>query len=369
MSNALTPALTVTSNARVRRRRELPLAGEVIVSVGDVVAGDTVVARAQREGELRLVRVGEVLGIPGSEVPDSLQVKEGATIAEGQILAEIRGLWGLFRSSVTAPISGVVEFVSTSTGHVGIRAPFEPLNLTAYMAGRVVSVEPTRSVVIEADATFVQGIFGVGGERLGTVHVLDIGADTVVREEHIPSVATGAILVGGHSPTAGAIRKAVAAGAVGFITGSIDDATLCEYLGYDIGIALTGDEDIPMTLIITEGFGVLPMSERVLHTLRNVQGQRAAINGATQVRAGAIRPELLAPMSSGGDVKGSSQNSLHEGARIRVIRVPYFGVTGTVRSLPHELVKIETGAMLRVLYADLDDGRRVMVPRANVELL
>lgn len=369
MSNALTPALTVTSNTRVRRRRELPLAGQVLVQVGDDVHGDTVVARAELEGELRLVRVSDMLGIPSSEVPAALVVQEGMPIKVGEVLAEIRGLWGLFRSTVTAPISGVVELVSTSTGHVGIRAPSEPLNLTAYMAGRVVSVEPTRSVVIEADATFVQGIFGVGGERLGDVHVLDIRPDEVVREEHIPSHVAGAILVGGHSPTIGSIRKAVAAGAVGFVTGSIDDGTLREYLGYDIGIALTGDEDIPMTLIITEGFGELPMSDRVVETLRRVQGRGAAINGATQVRAGAVRPEVIAPMSPDGERKGDSQNVLAVGSRIRIIRVPYFGATGSVQALPHELVRIETGAMLRVLHAKLDDGRNVLVPRANVELL
>ena len=369
MSSALTPALTVTSNARVRRRRDLPIAGEVLVKEGDRVKGDTIVARAQLEGELRIVRVGELLGIPGSEVSAAMLVKEGASISQGEILAEIRGLWGLFRSTVTAPITGVVELVSTSTGHVGIRAPSEPLNLTAYMAGTVVSVEASRSVVIEADATFVQGIFGVGGERLGVVRLLECGPGEVLGEQHIPTHATGAVLVGGHSPTIAAIRKAVAAGAVGLVTGSIDDATLREYLGYDIGIALTGDEEIPMTLIITEGFGSLPMSPLVIDTLRRFSCQGSPINGATQARAVSVRPELLAPMSLDVSQKGDSQNILSIGSRIRVIRVPYFGATGSVQALPHELVKIETGAMLRVLHAKLDDGRTVMVPRANVELL
>ena len=54
---------------------------------------------------------------------------------------------------------------------------------------------------------------------------------------------------------------------------------------------------------------------------------------------------------------------------MRLIRVPYFGAIGTVVELPHEPVQIESGASVRVLRAELADGRKVVVPRANVELI
>jgi hypothetical protein len=37
---------------------------------------------------------------------------------------------------------------------------------------------------------------------------------------------------------------------------------LREYVGFDIGVAITGDEDLPLTLIITEGFGGMSLSDR-----------------------------------------------------------------------------------------------------------
>jgi hypothetical protein len=369
MSKALTPALAVTCRTTIRRRRDLPIAGEVLVREGDVVAGSQVVARAQLDGELRLVRVAELLGIPTSDLPSALRVAEGDKVEEGTLLAELRGLWGLFRSTVLSPMAGTIEFISSATGHVGVRAPSTPLNLSAYIDGRVVSVEPQRSVIIEAESTFVQGIFGVGGERRGKLRVLPVSADTVVNEEHIPDRAEGEVLVGGHSPNSGALAKAAKGGAVGFITGSIDDRALREYVGYDIGVALTGDENVSMTLILTEGFGSLPVSERVLATLRLIDGEIVSINGATQVRAGAQRPEIIGPMGPAAHGHDSGERSLSVGARIRVIRVPYFGAQGVVTDLPHELAPIETGAFVRVLAATLDDGRQVTVPRANVELL
>jgi hypothetical protein len=369
VSSALTPALAVTSRTTVRRRRDLPIAGEVLVREGDVVEGAQVVARALLEGELRLVRVAEVLGIPARDLPSVLKVQVGVEVTEGDVIAEMRGVWGLFRSVVTSPISGTIEFVSHVTGHIGVRAKAKPLNLTAYMTGKVVSVEANRSVVIESESTFVQGIFGVGGERLGTVRMLAIAGDTVVTERDIPDRVDGAILVGGHSPTIGALRKASKGGAVGFVTGSIDDKALREYVGYDIGVALTGDEPVSMTVIITEGFGALPMSDRVIATLSRVDGRVACINGATQVRAGAQRPELISPMSQDLESVEVGAHTLSVGARIRLIRVPFFGETGTISELPHALERIETGAHVRVLRAVLDDGRHVTVPRANVELV
>jgi hypothetical protein len=368
VSKALTPALAVSSRSTIRRRRDLPIAGEVLVKEGDSVAGDQVVARAQLEGELRLVRVAEILGIPATDLATVLRVREGEQVEEGALLAELRGLWGLFRSTVLSPIAGTIEFISNATGHVGVRAPSMPLNLSAYMRGRVVSVEPLRSVLIEAESTFVQGIFGVGGERLGRISMLPLSAETVIAEAHIPERLEGQVLVGGHSPTYGALVKAAKAGAVGFITGSIDDRALTEYVGHDIGVALTGDENVSMTLIITEGFGSLPISERVLQTLGRINGEVVSLNGATQVRAGAQRPEVIGPMCEAVDAHELRERSLSIGARIRVIRVPYFGAMGVVMDLPHELSRIETGAEVRILVAKLDDGRQVAVPRANVEL-
>jgi hypothetical protein len=372
MAHVFAPGLTVSSHHVVRRRRELPIAGEILVKKGDAVSREQIIARAYLEGEVRLIRVAETLCVTPQEVEKTLRVAVGTYVSEGELLAEIRGLWGLFRSTITAPISGIVEFVTESTGHLGIRAAPRKLELSAYLEGLVVEVEGERAVVLESEASFVQGIFGVGGERIGTVQVLDVEPFAVVSESHVPAEAPGAILIGGRSPTLGAVLKARDAGAVGFVTGSIDDHTLREYVGRDIGVAVTGDENISMTLIVTEGFGPLPMGQRVWETLRAMNGARASLNGATQVRAGAVRPEIIsaAHVQFGSSIREEAgATGLQVGSRVRLIRVPFFGQSGTVEDLPHDPQRIETGAWSRVLTARLDDGRIVTVPRANVELL
>jgi hypothetical protein len=307
-------------------------------------------------------------------------VHEGVSVENGDIIAELRGLWGLFRTTVEAPISGRIEFISQATGHVGIRAPSTTISIRAYIDGTVERVEAGRGAVIVTEATLVQGIFGVGGERIGAISMLPISADQRVEQQHIPLDCKDAVLVGGHSPSVSALYAAAERGAVGFITGSIDDANLARYVGYDIGIALTGDEPVPMTLIITEGFGALPMNERVLSILQRAAGASASINGATQVRAGAQRPEIITKVTQSGvlpvgTMAFTAGGGLQVGSRVRIIRVPYFGQQGTVTALPKELTQIETGAIARVARVILEPveaggvTREVVVPRANIELV
>jgi len=118
--------------------------------------------------------------------------------------------------------------------------------------------------------------------------------------------------------------------------GGFDDEDLREFLGYDLGVAITGSEERGITLIVTEGFGQINMAERTFNLLKSKEGQSASINGATQIRAGVIRPEAVIPMP--GDVKSYFRKEevenigIQVGSPVRVIRQPYFGRLGKVRA-------------------------------------
>ena len=138
-------------------------------------------------------------------------------------------------------------------------------------------------------------------------------------------------------------------------------------------MSITGDEDVPLTLIVTEGFGSLSLSPRVYELAKKLDGMAASISGATQVRAGAVRPELFValkqPLSGVAvDARAGQTRTLDVGSRIRVIRVPYFGAFGTVTALPHDPERMPSGSIVRVLKAKLESGEEVIVPRANVEI-
>jgi hypothetical protein len=228
-------------------------------------------------------------------------------------------------------------------------------------------------VVVETKGAFIQGIFGVGGESHGTLCVVASSPDAPLSAEDIGDELSGKILVGGSIVTSSALRRAAEVGVKGVITGGITDRDLVEFVGREIGVAITGHEDLPFPLMITEGFGRMRMAERTFSLLKSLDGMEASMNGATQIRAGVIRPEVIVPMEGIEEdlveMEPAEEGELSIGTMVRIIREPYFGKTGTVVGLPPENRRIETGAMVRVAEVVLEDGTRVVVPRANLEIM
>jgi hypothetical protein len=372
LGSAYTPGLTVSGDITVRRTRRLPIKGEVLVKKGDPVDPDSVVARAMLPGVLQTLKLSEKLGIEAKEVRTMFRLKEGDDIEKGQVVAETKGLFGMFKTTITSDYSGKVESISDVTGNALIREPSIPVDVNAYIKGAIADIIPAEGAIVETRCAMVQGIFGVGGERNGTIRVAVSGPDQVLEASAIQDSDKGKILVGGAGISLEAIRKGAAIGVIGLVAGGVKDSALTEFLGYDIGVAITGQEAINLTVMVTEGFGYLNMAQRTFDLLKSLEGKSASINGATQIRAGVIRPEIIVPLPE--DHQGSHALQqvleLKIGTPIRVIREPYFGELGKVTELPAQLVVVDSGTEVRVLRAKLDkSGEEVTVPRANVEII
>lgn len=370
MGTAYTPGLKVTPWTEIRKTRRLPLKGEVVVRLGDVVEPGDVVARTELPGIMQTVRVAEMLGIEASDAEKAIRVKVGDQVERGQVLAQTKSFFGLLTNEVKSPISGTVEMISSAAGHIGIRYKPTPVEVTAYIRGRIAEIIPEEGVVVETGGALVQGIFGVGGERLGRIKMVAGSPEEIIDEDRISEDLAGMVIICGANITGAALRKASELGVAGAVVGGIIDKDLIEYLGHDIGVAITGQEKVGTTLIVTEGFGILRMAQRTFSLLKSLEGQEASINGATQIRAGVIRPEIIVPSTEAkATAKSVDEQTLEVGTRIRVIREPHFGLLGRVTELPPEPVVIESGARVRILKAYLDTGEQVSVPRANVEII
>ncbi len=373
MGSAYTPGLTVSSDITIRRTRRLPIKGEVLVKEGDQVEYDTVVARAILQGNLQTIKLSEKLGVEPKDAKALFRLNDGDRVEAGQVVAETKGLFGkLFKTEVKSDFTGIVESFSDVTGSAYVREPGIPVDVEAYIKGHVASVIPDEGAIVETRCAMVQGIFGVGGERQGEIRCAVSNIEETIDGKHISAADKGKILIGGSGVTLEAIEKAVEFGVTGLVAGGVRDSDLTKFLGYDIGVAITGQENITLTLLVTEGFGHLQMAQRTFDLLKSLEGQSASINGATQIRAGVIRPEIIVPIASGAAVGAPDKqlSELKEGTPIRVIREPYFGMLGKVTALPAQLVVVDSGTEVRVLRAKLDKtGEEVTVPRANVEII
>ena len=373
MSGAYTPGLTVTARKRHQVRRLLPIAGEVLVNVGDQVEARQVVAHTFMPGDITPLNLAKQLSMPPSDVPECMLKKVGERVEPGEVLARTKGIFGRFRTEYKAQVTGTIESISSVTGQVIIRGAPLPVQVLAYLAGRVVDVVPREGCVIESGVSFIQGIFGIGGEAFGGLRLACEAHDQELTGARITPDMKDCIIVGGARVTHEALERARSVGVSAIVTGGIDDEDLEEFLGYPLGVAITGSERVGLTLVLTEGFGEIAMAERTFTLLASRQGADAAVNGTTQIRAGVMRPEVVIPWGREQAVDarepGTTRGGLEFGAPVRVIRDPYFGLIGTVTDLPSEPQVLPSGSRARVLQVTFSTGDGVIIPRANVELI
>ncbi len=372
MSRSYTPGLKVLSHAIVEKKRLLPLKGKVNIKKGDKVSPETIVASTEIPGNVQMINIANKLNIEPELVPESMLVKIDENISKNQIIAENNGIFGFFKTNIQSPIDGTLSNVSKITGQAILSELPIPINVDAYTSGIAIEIIPEEGVVIKTEASIIQGILGIGGENRGNIKVVVSGPDQPLVEDMITSNLKGKVIVGGSYLSRDVYQRCKQVGVSGIVTGGFNYHDLSQILGYSLGVAITGSEQIGPSLIITEGFGKVPMALRTFDLLQSNEDRFAAINGATQIRAGVIRPEILIPIENNTNSYKANNNTetiISSGSIVRVIRDPYFGLVGKVKSLPAELQKMESETMVRVAEIDFENGQNAVIPRANLEMI
>lgn len=373
MAHAYTPGLRVTRFTEILRERRLPLKGRVVVKAGEAVTADAVVARTELPGNVQTVNVANLLNVLPEDVERCMLKPVGSAVERGELIAMTSSFFGLFKARCKAPVAGTIETVSNVTGQAILREAPIPVEVHAYVDGVVAEVQEGEGVTMRTEGTFVQGIFGIGPETWGELKVAVSGPDEVLELRHITPELAGKVVVGGSQVSCEVLEAAVKAGVKALVVGGFNDQDLRRFLGYDLGVAITGSEEKGITLVVTEGFGRMRMAGRTFELLKESEGRRASVSGATQIRAGVIRPEVIIPLAgrpdSGGAAEERRGGGMSEGSPVRIIREPNFGRLGKVAGLPPELQPLETEAKVRVLTVEFPEGDRVTLPRANVEMI
>ena len=372
MARSYTPGLKILSRTKLINRRLLPMKGSVHYKIGDLVNSDDVVASTNIPGNVQMLNVANQLNIEPENVPECMLVKLDEEITKGQVIAQSKGIFGLFKSQLKAPIDGTLANVSEITGQAILSEPPIPIEVDAYTSGKIIEVIEDEGVTIESEGVMVQGILGVGGENRGELVVVTSSPNEELTHTMIEAAHKGKIIIGGSFLNLQTFEKAKQVGVAGIVSGGFDYTALSSILGFSLGVAITGSEEIGPSLIILEGFGEISMATRTYELLKSNEGKFGSINGSTQIRAGVIRPEILIPLDNlDGLVKEFDESDLaiSQGSLIRVIRAPYFGKVGVVKSLPHELAKMESETLVRVANIEFEDGSIETIPRANLEMI
>ena len=372
MAHSYTPGLKVLKSTKILKERRLPLKGSVESKVGERVKPNDIVAKTDLPGNVQMINVANQLNIDASDINQCMIKTTGESIHKNDLIAETKGIFGFFKSSVLSPVDGTIETISDVTGQVVLRESPIPVEVDAYIEGKVSEVISEEGVVIKANGVFIQGIFGIGGESRGEIKTIVDNRESEITKDMITVEEKGKIIIGGSFISIDAYKKAIECEVGGIVVGGFNYYDLEEILGYTLGGAITGSEDLHTSLIVTEGYGKIQMGQQTFDLLNSHNGKLASINGATQIRAGVIRPEIIIPLDSSDASTESNESNKSDGMTIdslvRVIRSPNFGKIGVVKELPPELRKMESETMVRVAIVHID-GNRFEIPRSNLEVV
>ncbi|HLJ35456.1 MAG TPA: hypothetical protein VKU38_17510, partial [Ktedonobacteraceae bacterium] len=209
--------------------------------------------------------------------------------------------------------------------------------LPAGLRGRVLSITPRGGVVIESQATVLQGAIGAGNQVAGVLTMWRASFAGTTGKLAIPP---GALLVVPGPINFALLRQASISGVVGLIASSVALRDLEGFLQTDV-IHLVSSADFEaaqstlpnLSLLFTEGSGNIAMPARTFNLLGHYQGSIALLSGATSVRQ-KVLPELVISVPPREAEHywhpQKPDTTLKVGVRVRICSGDYVGMMGEV---------------------------------------
>lgn len=245
--------------------------------------------------------------------------------------------------------------------------------IPAGLRGRVVEITPRGGLVIESRVARLRGVLGIGGQTAG---ILTMWSQTTITQEP-PAIPSGAILVVPGPVDLALLRRALASGVVGIVTGSIPLPDLEGFYNIDI-IDLLNSPRIeavqsllpPLTVLLTVGPGRFSMHARTIELLSSRRGTIALLSGTT-LPSKHRAPELLISLSPE-EVLDDQQPvqpdlAIVPGAQVRVSSGDHEGAVGIIDYLFSYEQTFTSGVRARAVRLRLEDSSTLVVPLALIE--
>ena len=230
MSRSYTPGLKILARTKIIKKRQLPMKGNVHMKIGDVVKSDEIVASTELPGNVQMLNVANKLNIEPENVPECMLVELDESISKGQIIAESKGIFGMFKSQLKSPIDGTLANVSEITGQAILSEPPIPVEVDAYTSGTITEVQDEEGVTIETEGVLAQGILGIGGENRGILKVVTSSPNDELTADMIDESHKGMIILGGAFMNMDTFKHAKEMGVVGIVSGGFDYTDLSKIL-------------------------------------------------------------------------------------------------------------------------------------------
>ncbi|MFN2196984.1 MAG: hypothetical protein ACK2UW_12755 [Anaerolineales bacterium] len=337
----------------VYRQRLLPASGAVVVRQGQKVAPNDTIATANIAAEHVLLDVARALRIAPKKADQYIDRTAGEHVAEGDLIAS--GSGGLVRRSMRAPCDGRIVYIRN--GQILLQRAESPFELKAGYAGVISDVIPDRGANVEMFGALIQCVWGNGLVEFGAMQNTAEAPNTVLKLEHVDVSLRGGILVGGHLEDVETLNALAEIPIRGLILGSM------------LSSLLPVARKVPFPIVLTDGFGRLPMNKPAFRLLSTNSGREVSINAELFDIMRGTRPELVIPLPiSGKPGSVPLPRDLAPNQRVRYVRAPYASRVGSILSLLPDLVTFPSGIRTQAAEVRLDSGEQILAPLANLEV-
>jgi uncharacterized protein (TIGR01319 family) len=234
------------------------------------------------DGKPHRIDIAGPLRIRPRAIKGYLKKRKGDFVERGEAVAQDVGK-GVF---VRSPSAGLVKKVNTKKGTITVQYDVDPVPVSSIVNGTVTRVVEGYSAWVAYSGETLSGAIGFGPQCFGEAVLMDDG--------DLPQDAgDGSILLTDQPVDMDLLKAASAAGVSGLVAPSMHCMDWVGFSGRELGVALTGDENIPFGIVLTEGFGDVPMSEPATGFLERWQGNTVGLSPRTQIRAGVTRPQVV----------------------------------------------------------------------------
>ena len=338
--------------AKIRRRRFLPIEGTVLVRAGQTVSATDVIAQADLNAKHIMLDVARGLGVSLGKAGQYIKRQLGDEVPADSIIAERGGFGRVVRS----PAAG--KIVAISGGQVLLEIKNEPYSLLAGLSGTITEIEAGYGAYIEATGAWIQGVWGNNKIAIGGLTVLAEEPDHQLTANDPDPSQRGSIVLAGHCSDRRALDATAKSKWKGLILASMSTQL--------VPLA----SRMPFPVMVLEGFGEFAMNAVAHRLLASSHQREVVINTMPFNHMTGERPEVVIPLeSSSVPPVPPDLQQLETGLRVRMIHSPHMCEAGTITKLLPGYTKFPSGLRATGAEVEMDDGEKVVVPLANIEVL
>ncbi len=367
---------------QIVRLRAFGSIGEAALEAGSEVTWDTLAGRYASRRRMRHVRVEASSGSFSATV----LVQEGQKVKRGEVLAYYSYLFGLGYTEYTAPCDGEIAAISPAAGAISIKEA--PVDLYCHLPGIVEKTDDAMGVWVRTYGDLVTAPIGAGYGRSGVLSVKATSPEAQIAARDLTPEDNGKVILAGRRASQEVLEACLKYRVAGIIVGSVSQKTFEWY--NDLARSLDWDEflarywardakkldeapppsEIVPALVVTEGYGDMPMGAESFAFLAAREGSSVYIDGGGN---GSEEPAVVLPLNGGAVPKGWVPNPVKYLAQVRAgDKVIVFGLKspdreGTVTELVSEL-RLEDDLVVPGARVDAEGGETVLVPLSNILL-